>query len=573
MLRTTSRKRMLSVVALASSLALVAGCGSSDSDDSDSGEATEGYAGEIDVWGGKETPLVDNFNPFTPAPHHGTQGLIFEPLYVFNKSGDEDPTPMLATDYEFAEDGESMTIDVREGVKWNDGEDFTAEDVAFSFTFELAEPDYLESAEVVDDNTVELKFDGPRFGKIAQILQKDIIPEHVWGELGDDAEDTDDDGDLTFMNDEDPVGTGPYIVEKTSDAAYSFVPNEDYWQEGKPHLERVRYLGVDDNNSAEDMLNQGELDWASMFIPNYEAVIEDGYFGMVNSANDPTVVSTCANADLGCEGPQTDPAVREALSLAIDRSDIDEKAFAGIAEPLGASLMVPGRDDVWLPDSVEPTLPQEANIEEAQQVLEDAGYEEGSDGIYEKDGEPLELTLTSPDGWTDYNDTNTLIERQAEQAGIKVNASTVSQGEYDDARWAGEYELTLMGITGTQLADPFQLFDEWVSGDSTIEVGEALESGDFNFSRYANDDVDAAIDAANATEDEDEKREAYGTVIEALDEDIPYIPVVINTASTMTFYNQEDFEGWATDDDLYQFPASWGTHSAGVILSNVKAID
>lgn len=578
MLRTTSRKRLLSVVALASSLALVAGCGSGESGKNENGGGSagggesEGYKGEINIWAGSETPITANFNPFSPTVLHGALGPLIEPLYAFNKAGGGDPTPMLATDYEFSEDGTEMTLTIREGVKWNDGEDFTAEDVAFTFNFELSKPDYLVSAEA-DGNTVHLKFDGPQYTKEAAILQTLIIPEHIWGALGDEAtetEETDDGGSaLTFTNADNPVGTGPYKVENVSESAYTMVPNENYWQEGKPSLATLRYLAVDDNQAAEDLLRQGKIDWAGMFIPDADSITASGDIAMINTPQDPTVLYTCANADLGCTGAQTDVAVRQAINVAIDRGVIIDKAFVGHAGVSNPAFTLPERDDVWVADGIPNRNPEGGDPAAAKQILEDAGYELNGDGIYEKGGQEVSMTLTSVDGWTDYNDAATLIEEQLKEAGIKAVASTISWNEFADGRDSGNFELIVGGVVGTQISDPFQIYDEWFAGYSTTPVGEGLKPGTWNFSRYANDDVDAAIKVAAGTVDEDVKKDAYATVQEHIVEDLPYIPLLTN--ATMSFMNVKDFSGWPTEDDLYMFPPSWGSISAGVIIGNLKA--
>src|SRR5699024_7453159 len=112
----------------ASSLALVAGCGSSDEgngngggeggngDDGNGGAAQE-YEGELNIWAGKNLPIIENFNPFAPAPLHGTEGAIFEPLMAYNKVGSGDPVELLATAADFNDDGTEFEITIREGVQ------------------------------------------------------------------------------------------------------------------------------------------------------------------------------------------------------------------------------------------------------------------------------------------------------------------------------------------------------------------------------------------------------------------------------------------------------------------------
>jgi peptide/nickel transport system substrate-binding protein len=560
MIRSTTRRRLLTAVALVTGVTLLAtGCSGGGEGEGEEG-ATAGRV--LNVWAGSQTPIVANFNPFAPTVLHGALGPVYETLFVYNKAQAAEPTPMLGESFEWNEDGTQLTVTIRQGVTWNDGEDFTVDDVVFSFTNEASKPAYVTSAEATDESTVVLTFDGPQYtNEFALLGASWMIPEHVWSEKS--AE------EMTTFTNEEPVGTGPYTVKTTSDAAYTLVANEDYWQDGKPAVKEVRYLGIDANQSAEDLLKAGDLDWAGMFVPDPEAVASSGGpTGYINTPQDPTVLYTCANADLGCTGPQTDVAVRQALDLAIDRGTITDKAFVGLAGTISPTFALLGRDDEWISPDVEEESPQTADIDAAGQILEDAGYAKGDDGIYAKDGQKVELTLTSVDGWTDYNDAAKLIEEQARAAGIAVTASTVSWQEFSDSRQSGSYQLIMGGVIGTSVADPFQIYRDWFSGDYTQAVGTQLEPGEWNFSRYANPVVDEAVKAAAATNDEAAKQEAYATIQAEITRDLPYIPLVIN--ATQTFFNDTDYTGWPTEDDLYAFPPSWGSVSAGYVLGNLK---
>ncbi|KZM35529.1 ABC transporter substrate-binding protein [Oerskovia enterophila] len=557
MIRSKGRKRLLTAVALASGLTLLAtGCGTSG-DDGDQGTASKGD-GVLTVWAGSQTPIVANFNPYAPTVLHAALGGVYETLFYFNKASSDAPQPMLGESYEFNEDGTELTIKIREGVTWNDGKPFTAEDVVYSFSNETSKPVYLASAEVVDPTTVKLTFTGPQFtNEFALLGASWMVPEHIWKDVPD---------TISFAN-EKPVGTGPYTVASTSDASYSMVANPDYWG-GAPAVEKVQYLGIDANTSAESLLKTGKIDWAGMFVADPESLTKDGRLGYINTPQDPTVLYTCANADAGCVGAQTDVAVRQALNVAIDRGVINEKAFVGLAAEISPTFALLGRDDKWISPDVEKVSPQEANAAEAGKILEAAGYTKGADGIYEKDGKKLELKLISVEGWSDYNAAADLIAAQAKTAGIAITAETATWDEFSDARQTGGFELIMGGVVGTSVPDPFQIYRDWFSGEYTQPVGTQLESGEWNFSRYSNPTVDAAVNAAAATNDEAAKKAAYATIQTEITRDLPYIPIVIN--ATQTFFDQKDFTGWPTEDDLYAFPPSWGSVSAGVVLSTIK---
>jgi peptide/nickel transport system substrate-binding protein len=565
----TVRRRWLTAAAVITSVTLLAaGCAGSQEDPSNESDTTAGSGEggatdrELVIWAGSQTPITANFNPYAVGVLHLANGGIYETLFNFNKLADVEPTPMLGESFEWNEDGTELTVTLREGVKWNDGEAFTADDVVYSFTNDAAKPDFLKDAVAGDDTTVTFSFDGPGFANEFALLGSTyIVPEHVFSKQSD---------LITWANDTDPVGTGPYTLASTSDAAYTAEANPDYWG-GAPKVAKLRYVGIDANQSAEDLLRSGQIDWTTMFVPEPDSITASGNVGYLNTPIDPTVLYTCANADMGCEGPQTDVAVRQALNLAIDRGDITEKAFVGPAKAISPTFALLGRDDKWIADGMPAESPQEADAAAAASILEDAGYTKDADGFYGKDGKAIELTLTSVDGWTDYNNAAKLIQEQAAAAGLKVTASTVSWNEFADSRMAGDFQLIMGGVVGTSIADPFQIYRDWFSGDYTQPVGTQLETGEWNFSRYDNDEVDAAVEAAAATNDEAAKAEAYATIQEHIVNDLPYIPLVVN--ASQTFFNTADYTGWPTEEDLYMFPPSWQGPSSGLILSKLAGTE
>ncbi|AZS41139.1 Oligopeptide-binding protein OppA [Microbacterium oxydans] len=561
MIRNGRRKIALTAIAGASVLALgLTACGGG----SDSGNADGDKA--LRVWAGSQTPIAANYNPFAPTVLHGALGPIYEPLFFYNKTADSEPVGLIGDSFEYNEDGTVITVTIKPDLKWSDGEPLTAKDVAFSFNYEANNPEGngLISAEATDDTTAVLTYSSAQYTTEFQRMGSSyILPEHVWKDVKDFA---------NFTNEE-PVGSGPYVVDKTTSESYTLVANKNYRDADKLGVKKVQYIAVDNNQTAQDLLAAGKLDWTGMFIPNPDDVTGNGKIDWINTPQDPTVLYTCSNAELGCTGPQTDVAVRQALNVAIDRGIIKDKAFVGLTGDISPAFTLLPRDEKWLADPANEVSPQEANAAEAGSILEAASYTKGSSGIYEKGGVPLELTLTSVDGWTDYNDAAKLIAEQAEAAGIKITASTVQWQEFSDSRQGGEFQLIMGGVIGTSVADPFQIYRDWFGGtavESTTPVGTEIPAGRWNFSRYSNPVVDTAIQSAISTNDEATKKELYATIQTEIVRDLPYIPLVIN--ATQTFYNTKDYTGWPTEEDLYAFPPSWGAIAAGYVLTQLQPV-
>lgn len=509
------------------------------------------------VWAGSATPVNENFNPFAvDTAVHATFGAIYEPLFFFNQLSDQAPAPMLGESFEYSADGKVLTVKLKSGLTWNDGKPLTAEDVAFTFGYGANVDKRMVSAEASDDTTVVLTYSEPMFTSASLLLGSTwIIPKHVWEGIDDYMKETN----------PEPVGSGPYMLKSFSDAAYTVVANPKF-RDGEVAVKQVQFVGLDSNQSAQDLLATGKLDWVGQFIANPDSVTASGDITMMNNQQDPTTIATCASAEMGCSGPQTDPAVRQAINLAIDRAGIAKKAFAGLTGVSNSAFVLLPRDEKWLGDAANGESPQSADAAAAGKVLEEAGYTKGSDGFYGKDGKAIEIDLFSPDGWTDYNDAAKLISDEAGKAGIRINARTVSDAEYWTPIANGDFQMAMYGLTQSLVADPYSNYDQYFWSESSAKVGESPTTGQ-NYSRYSNPKVDAAVVAASATEDEAVKKKAYAEIQTEIARDLPYIPVVLN--ASQAFYNSKKFTGWPTEKDMYANPLPYLSVANGIVLAHL----
>jgi peptide/nickel transport system substrate-binding protein len=550
--RTTRLTRLLTAGATAS-LLLTAGCSAGSSgDDGSTLVAYTGQAGDYQL----------NFNPYSPSDI-GAKGLIYEPLFFINKTATDDPKPLLGTEYAWNAEGTELSVTLREGVKWSDGETFDADDVVFTYQLLLDTPGingtgFDGAVAKVDATHVTFTWDEPAFTKGPDVLSSNVIvPEHVW-------KDIDPEADVL----EEPVGTGAYVLADFKGQAYTLEANADYWG-GAPKVATVRYLALSGNQAGADAIAAGTIDWQTGPIPDMANTHENfPNYDTGSVAQNQMVLGTCANADLGCEGPQTDPAVRQALFYAIDRTQLNKLSFQDTAQEISPTMALTTTQEDTISAEVDPQIaPMSAEPATSDQILTAAGYVKGTDGFYAKDGQKLSLTVEVVTGWTDYITAIQTIAAQAKAAGIEINTAQSSWNEWTDKRFKGDFELAIDSLWQGPAPDPFYLYSYFYDGRMTAPAGEKAPGN--NWSRFSDPAVDAAIDTlATLNPDDTAGRQAQFDVIQtAIAEQMPYIPLM--TGSNTSVWNTTKFTGWPVDGEQYAFPAVWSAFDAAEILKTI----
>lgn len=565
MLLTSQRRRTRITLAFAAVLAggalALSGCSSSSSGARGSSDAG---TSRITIFNGATGTIAKNFNPFSPTLLQPTLGLIYEPLFYYNLASSADPKPELATAYKWNDAGTELTITTRKGVQWTDGTPFTAKDVAYTFNLMHDTPALNTSglnatATTTDDNTAVLHFAQNAFTQEPQVLgNTPIIPQHIWSKISDPTKDIN----------KNPVGTGPYMMKTFSNQSYSLVKNPHYWEKGVPKIDTVRYISLSNADAASAALLAGKVDWMSSFLPNLNDLLK-GHKNItyVNTPALTTSLFTCSNAALGCKGPQTDVAVRQAIYYAIDRTQLNKLAGGGFAAPASPTMLLPDRDKKWITDASLVTAPQTGNAAKAKQILEADGWTMGSDGYYSKDGQKLSMTVQMVTGWSDYISAADVMKTQLKKVGIELKTAQVAWNDWNDAETKGTFQLSLDSIGLGASSNPYYTFQPHYNSSNTAKVGEAASTSG-NYARYSNPKVDAALQAASQTNDEAAQKAQYAIVEQEIARDLPYIPVYVN--STLTEFNTDHATGWPTNDNKYAFPASWKSWDNGIVLKNLK---
>ena len=480
------------------------------------------------------------FNPYNGHPNAGIQGLVYENLYFVNVN-DGSFTPMLATNYSWNSGNTQVTFTIRQNVKWNDGKPFTANDVAFTFNTMKQYPaadtngvwSYLSSVTAPDANTVVMAFQKaypPELVTIAGHVY--IIPQHVFANAGDPTK---------YLTDK-PVGTGPFTLTKYQPSLAVYDKNPNYWQADKVKVDQVQFPEYKDNSTLALALPKGDIDWAGYFSPTLKQDFVDKNPAQNHLFMDAiNLYSICVNQRDPVAGGSAGLPVRQALTYALDRTAIAAQATAGLEPPGSITGLVLPTAQSWL-DPQFSNLPTTANVTTAEKYLTNAGFTKGSDGIYQKNGKRLSLTLRSVDTYSDWNAAAQLIASQAKAVGIEIKNVTVGENNYYTLRTDGKFDYQLMfcGMVGGPT--PYYLYNQYLNSN---EIGQ----GKFNFVAWNDPKTDQYLNQYASTTDAAAQKQAIMGVEQVFVQNQPFIPLW--TGADYDEYSTAHFTGWPDQSNPY----------------------
>ena len=525
-----------SLVAVGIAAAIVlTGCaaGSTDSGDSEPGAA-------LTIAKPDGAITTESNNPYlgdSSASKYAYGKVIFESLALVNPTGDLGTTPWLAESVEWNEDYTQLTAKARSGVKWSDGEDFTADDIAFSFNQvlegKLNDTNALDLKSVsVDGDTVTIDFNSSKYTQQARVLHFQIVPEHIWADIADPNTDP-------LTGEGQAVGTGPYVLDSWTTESVTLTANPDYWG-GELAVPELHYVSYGDNAALTTALATGEADWAQAFIPQ----IEDSYLSA--DPDNKFLASPTSGAGTLFMNLQTkpfnDPALREALAWTIDRQAYVDIAREGASEAIWSVTGLAA----LLEDEVIPEYAGQeysVDIDKAREILTDAGYTWEGETLIDPDGEAVTFSISVPAGWSDWNTEQALIaEELKEGLGIEVKIDQPDWGGWDAARQEGTFQAIIHWLEDT--GNAYGLYTSTMDPKWIVD-GKAA----FNFGRFDDPAVTEALNTyANAASDAD--REAALAVMQtAFVENVPAIP--LGAHPLLGEFNTRNYVGWPSEEDQY----------------------
>ena len=442
----------------------------------------------------EETTLVYGSGDYTrinPAmDEHGEINiLLFNGLTAHD--GDNQVVPGLAESWDYDETTCTYTFHIRDGIRWHDGEPFTAKDVQFTIEA-IMDPDNgsenapnyedVEEITVVDDQTISFRLAAPNVAFL-EYMTMAILPSHLLE--GEDMQESD-----FFRH---PVGTGPYRLERWAvGQSIVLTKNEDYYQ-GAPKIDTVIFKIVADDNAQAMQLESGELDLA-LLDPKNAANFEgrDGFTCYdMTTADYRGILFNFAN-DYWTENRDLIPAV----CCALDCQAIIDSVLLG----QGMAAYSPLQRNRFNNENVKR---YDYDPDRARQILEDAGCVLGDDGFYTRNGEPVGFTISVMAGEQDRIDIAQAAAQQLREVGIQCMVEIPAQMD-----WGGQMAC-LIGW-----GSPFD------ADDHTYKVFGTGKGA--NYSSYSNEKVDEYLTMARQSDDPAVRGEYYGKFQEELAKDPAY---------------------------------------------------
>jgi peptide/nickel transport system substrate-binding protein len=500
--------------------------------------------------------------------------IFYEPLAGWDNDGNL--VPFLAAEIPskendgLAEDGRSVIWKLKRGVKWHDGTPFTADDVVFNWeyartpeTAAVSIASYKDiKVEKIDDFTVRVIFAKPTpfwadafVGSYGMIIPKHLFADYI-GAKSRDAP--------TNLK---PVGTGPYMFVdfKPGDVVRAKL-NPDYHVPNRPYFDTVELKGGGDAvSAARAVLQTGEYDYAWNMQVEDEillklesagkgkvSIVETGAveFIMLNST-DPAVEVDGERSSLKTRHPLfSDPAVRQAINLLIDRASIQKFIYGRTGSATANFLNSPERVR-------SKNTKFEFNIEKANQILEAAGWKKGSDGVRAKDGKSLKFvyqtSINAP-----RQKTQAIVKQACQKAGIDIELKSVVGSVFFSSDTANPdtyphfYSDAQMFNTTMQQPDPQFFMNQYASSEAATKENKWQGR---NVSRWQNKEYDEIFNQAGQELDPVKRAAMYIRLNDLVVGDNYILPLLRRPRTTAVSGNLTvDISGW--DNDLWRL-ASW----------------
>tara|TARA_Y100000589_G_scaffold330743_1_gene381390 strand:+ start:676 stop:2322 length:1647 start_codon:yes stop_codon:yes gene_type:complete len=506
---------------------------------------------------------VRNFNPLAPgaSARWPTNSGIYEPLFIYNTMTNK-VVPWLGTDYSWKQENRILDINIRNNVFWSDDKPFSAYDVEFTFKLKKDFPaldgtgnwEYLSSVIALDSSNVRFTFSRVYVPGFDVIASQPIIPKHIWDKIED---------PVKFTN-PNPVGTGPFTeILKFKNQVWELGRNNNYWQQGKPKIEKLRFPAFLSNEQATIALISGEVDWSGNFIPAIDRIYvekdpENNHYWFPQSG---TSIFLYLNTTLQSF---KNKEFRKAISMAINRDLIVKVAMYNYTSSAHQTALSGTFENFRLPDEkiIENWISY--NPIQSQKIIEELGYKKNSSGFWlDRNGQPIEIEIGIVSGWSDWIRAGQIISSNLKDIGIKTRVKTQDFGAWFNNLQTGNFSAAI-GWT-EKGATPYPMFEALMASKNVKDIGEISGT---NWHRFGLIEIDSLISEFEKTSNQMVKNQIIYRMQELFIDNAPAIPIFADPSWGV--YSTKRFENFPNEDNPYaQISPNSGTESLFILTEVV----
>jgi len=442
------------------------------------------------------TSDIQTFNPV--LSHDTTSNLVIDLIsekLVSTNPDTLEPTPLLATKWDVSPDGKVYTFTLKQGVKWHDGEPFTADDVKLTYDLLMDSKSGTTRATLLNEHIASVAAKDPQTvvftlkDVIAPFLVNDmyaIVPQHILGSVKMEEIPT-----HPFSTSK-PIGTGPFVFNEYKQGDHITLTGNPTYHQGATALDQYVFKVVKDSTVTLQQLKTSEVDVGGVQAALYDEAKKQTNFDTI--PYDTFSYSILVfNLDPAKTTLFADVKVRQALCYALNRPAMVERLRGGLSTiGVGAE---PIRSWAYQPDKI--TTKYAYDPKKAEQLLDEAGWIKGKDGIRAKDGKRLSFTGRT---FTDVTSQNFMVVFQDNWKAIGVEMTPQSE----------DFNIFVSRLAKSHDFEMFwEGFAYGVDPDIQARFSSTQFPGGLNYGAYKNPQVDTALDQALHVLDRAKRTDLY----------------------------------------------------------------
>jgi peptide/nickel transport system substrate-binding protein len=389
---------------------------------------------------------IDSLNPFVAfqADAYVTFEYIYPMLVQYNPQLQF--VPDFARSWTESSGGKVWTFHTQPGAKWSDGKPLTAADAAWTYSTILKYQNgatansagyvaHLKSATAPDATTLVLTYKQPVANVLSQMQQTPILPEHIWAKYA-----TGNGKALTrFQNNAPIVSGGPFVLTKYTPKQIMLFKRNPTFYGSKPHIDGLGLQFFQTTDAMITALKSHQLDAVETVTPTSVATLKAAHFVVPSSPGvvfDDFIINANPQQDASHK-ELMNPLVRQAFDAAIDRQAIVHTSLLGHGKP-GSSIIPPATGH-WNDPAIKPAT---FSLTKANQLLDQAGYKMGSNGVRMANGHPMSYTVIMPaDIQNTYGQRSfQIIQPDFKKIGVQLNLKVLDASAAYNAITANNYK-------------------------------------------------------------------------------------------------------------------------------------